>query len=271
MPELPEVEAVVHALRDDGLVGSRLKALTVHRALILGPQSAAEVEDRTVNQIVTRVRRRAKSILIDLSSGETIHVHLRMTGDLRVEADPRFGGADLRVEWQLVRKRRLLFLDPRALGRIRVLTATEMKALDARLGLEPLGRRFTEARFLALTRNSRLPAKLFLMDQSKVAGLGNIYAAEALFRAGISPLKPLNSLSDARLRRLREVIRQMLRSAVHSVYLAYRSPAGYRNHQDDVHRLVYGRSGEVCSTCDTTIQRISQAGRSTYFCKRCQR
>jgi formamidopyrimidine-DNA glycosylase len=122
-----------------------------------------------------------------------------------------------------------------------------------------------------LARRSKTPAKLFLMDQTKVAGLGNIYAAEALFRAGISPLKPLQSLPDARLRRLRETIRTMLSGAVHSVYRAYRSPGGYRNHQDDFDRLVYGRSGELCLTCGTIIQRISQGGRSTYFCKRCQR
>jgi formamidopyrimidine-DNA glycosylase len=274
VPELPEVEAVVHALRDDGLVGARLKGLTVLRSGVLSPQSAEEVADRTVNQSVVAVRRRAKSILVDLSSGETIHVHLRMTGDLRIEADPRLyvGGeaTTVRLEWRLVRKRRLLFVDPRALGRVRVLTAAESQALDASLGIEPLGRGFTNARFISLARRSNLPAKLFLLDQTKVAGLGNIYAAEALFRAGISPLKPLKSLSDARLSNLRQVIRETLRGAVHSVYLAYRSPAGYRNHQDDFHRLVYGRSGEVCSTCDTTIQRISQGGRSTYFCPLCQ-
>lgn len=130
MPELPEVEAVVRTLRDNGLVGSRLKALTVHRALVLRPQSAAEVEDRTVNRSVTQVRRRAKNILIDLSGGETIQVHLRMTGDLIVEADPRrYVGpeaASVRLEWQLSSQRRLLFLDPRALCRVRVLTSYQL-------------------------------------------------------------------------------------------------------------------------------------------------
>jgi formamidopyrimidine-DNA glycosylase len=274
VPELPEVDAVVHGLRDDGLVGARLKKLTVLRPSVLSPQSAEEVAGRTVNQSVIGVRRRAKSILIDLGSGETIHVHLRMTGDMRIEADPKLyigpEAASVRLAWHLVHKRRLLFLDPRALGRVRVLTSIEVQAFDASLGIEPLSRAFTDGRFIALARRSNLPAKLFLLDQSKIGGLGNIYAAEALFRAGVSPLKPLKSLSDASLSNLRKVIREMLRSAVHSVYLAYRSPGGYRNHQNDFCRLVYGRSGEICLTCGTTIRRISQGGRSTYFCPRCQ-
>ncbi len=142
------MEAVVRTLRDNGLVGSRLKALTVHRALVLRPQSAAEVEDRTVNRSVTQVRRRAKNILIDLSIGETIQVHLRMTGDLIVEADPRrYVGPDaasvLRHEWQLSSQRRLLFLDPRALCRVRVLTSYQLmrrkrSAVVRRLLLLPL-------------------------------------------------------------------------------------------------------------------------------------
>lgn len=275
MPELPEVEAVVRALRDDGLVGSLLKGLTIHRPGVLRPQPAEEVAERTLSQTVIQVRRRAKNILLHLSSGECIKVHLRMTGDLRIEADPMpCVGPDsraVRLEWQLSRKRRLLFVDPRALGRVHVLTAAEARALDASLGLEPLSRAFTQARFVALARSSNLPAKLFLLDQTKLAGLGNIYSAEALFRAGVSPLKPLKSQSDARLGRLREVIRNMLRGAVHSIYLAYRSPGGYRNHQDDFKRLVYGRFGEPCETCSTTIQRITQGGRSTYLCRRCQR
>lgn len=160
MPELPEVEAVVRALRDDGLVGSLLKGLTIHRPGVSRPQPAEEVAERTVSQTVIQVRRRAKNILLHLSSGECIKVHLRMTGDLRIEADPRLDmGSDsraFRLEWQLSRKRRLLFVDPRALGRVHVLTAAEAQALDASLWLEPLSSAFTQARFVALGAKLKL-------------------------------------------------------------------------------------------------------------------
>jgi formamidopyrimidine-DNA glycosylase len=109
------------------------------------------------------------------------------------------------------------------------------------------------------------------MDQTKIAGLGNIYSAEALFRAGISPLVPISSLTNARLDRLHAGILETLRAAVHSIYKAYRNPGGYRQHQDDFDRFVYGRKQEPCVRCGRPIRKIEQGGRSTYFCARCQR
>jgi formamidopyrimidine-DNA glycosylase len=122
-----------------------------------------------------------------------------------------------------------------------------------------------------LARTSRLPAKLFLMDQTKVAGLGNIYAAEVLFRAAVAPTRPMNTLRADEIARVYKAIRQVLRGALQSVYKVYRTPAGYRNHRDDFSWMVYGRAGESCQTCGNSIDRIRQGGRSTYFCSTCQR
>lgn len=271
MPELPEVEAVVRALREDGLAGARLGALAVHREAILRPQSADEFAERTRGRRVKGVNRRAKNILIALDSGDVIRVHLRMTGDLRIVADPREEVAAARLEWRLGRSRRLVYADARALGRIHVLAAEEAAQIGRALGPEPLDGTFTAEQFAERARASRLAAKLFLMDQRKIAGLGNIYAAEALFRAKISPQKAMNTIGAERLRRLHTVIREMLGSAVQSVYSAYRSRGGYRNHQDDFPRAVYGRAGEPCVVCRAIIRRMEQGGRSTYYCGRCQR
>ncbi len=271
MPELPEVEAVTRALRKDGLEGARLKSLTIHRALVLRPQDPDEFAERTTLQTVRHVRRRAKNILLHLGNGEVIRVHLRMTGDLFITADPRETSPAVRLEWGLPRSRRLLFTDGRALGKVHVLSPDEVEKLEASLGPEPLGPDFTISYLRQTAAKSRLPAKVFLLDQTKIAGLGNIYAAEVLFRARISPTRPVNQLSPERLRRLHDAIREVLTSAVQSVYTAYRSPAGYREHQDDFERQVYGRAGEACIVCGATLKRIAQGGRSTYYCRRCQR
>jgi formamidopyrimidine-DNA glycosylase len=271
VPELPEVEAVTRSLREDGLEGARLKSVIIHREVVLRPQDPDQFAARTTQQTVRQVMRRAKNILLHLGNGDVIRVHLRMTGDLRITADPRESPAAVRLEWGLPRSRRLLFTDGRALGKVHVLTAEEADELDASLGPEPLGPAFTVAYLRQAAAKSRLPAKLFLLDQTKVAGLGNIYAVEALFRARISPTRPVNQLSPGRLLRLHAVIREVLTSAVQSVYTAYRSPGGYREHQDDFDRQVYGRAGEACFVCGATLKRIAQGGRSTYYCGRCQR
>jgi formamidopyrimidine-DNA glycosylase len=194
-----------------------------------------------------------------------------MTGNLLMIEKGRETPASARVIWQLSGARQLVFTDPRALGRVHVLSSKEWSALDADLGPEPMARSFTSQRFHQLCQSSRLPAKLFLLNQSKVAGLGNIYAAEALFRAGISPYRAMNSLTRAEADRLRIAIRHVLRCAIQSVYRAYRSPGGYRQHRDDFERAVYGRGDEPCLICGTEIRRTRQGGRSTFFCCNCQR
>ena len=271
MPELPEVEAVVRSLKANGLEGCRLKSAKVLRASVARPQTARALEMHTVRTTILSVERRAKNILIHLSNGRSIRIHLRMTGDLSMGAVNEPEPAAARVVWILDGKKKLIFTDGRALGSVHVYSTPELNEKLAKLGPEPLARSFTARRFVEIARRSRLAAKLFLMDQTKVAGLGNIYAAEALFRARISPTVAICTLSHEELKSLHMAVRSVLRSAVQSVDKAYRLPGGFRQHRDDFARLVYGRRGKPCAVCGSEIQRISQGGRSTYFCSRCQR
>lgn len=271
MPELPEVEAIVRTLRDGGLEGSRLQAASIARPLITRPQAHQDVEQFSSKTTVQHVRRRAKNIVIELANGHSLRIHLRMSGDLRLEPTEKTTEPSVRAFWNLSGKRALIFTDARALGRVHIYPADELNRLFEKLGPEPLSRQFTAERFAAIAKASRLPAKLFLMDQRKIAGIGNIYAAEALFRAKVSPFVPIQDLSGTRLEGLRHAIRETLKAAVHSVYKAYKSPGGFRNHRDDFECLVYGRTGEKCTRCGRPIQRKQQGGRSTYFCAHCQR
>lgn len=271
MPELPEVEAIVRTLRDGGLEGARLQAAHIVRPLMTRPQAHQDIEQLSSKTTVRHIRRRAKNIVIDLSNKHSLRIHLRMSGDLRLEPAEKTSEPSVRAWWQLRGKRALVFTDARALGRVHIYPTDELDQLFEKLGPEPLSREFTARRFAAIAKASRLPAKLFLMDQSKVAGIGNIYAAEALFRARVSPFVPIQNLSSARLEALRQAIRETLKAAVHSVYKAYKSPGGFRNHGDDFERLVYGRAGGKCMRCGRPVQRRQQGGRSTYFCAHCQR
>jgi formamidopyrimidine-DNA glycosylase len=270
MPELPEVEAVVRGLLEDGIQGARIRSVAVHRAASVKPHSAAEFSAACQSRTVLSAERRAKNILLHLSGHRVIRVHLRMTGDLRIGTREEILPF-VRVEWQLSGGRILRVTDSRNLGKLQLQSESEMAKTLRHLGIEPLSRAFTAARMADLARTSRLPAKLFLMDQTKVAGLGNIYAAEVLFRAAVAPTRPMNTLRADEIARVYKAIRQVLRGALQSVYKVYRTPAGYRNHRDDFSWMGYGRAGESCQTCGNSIDRIRQGGRSTYFCSTCQR
>lgn len=271
MPELPEVESVVRGLRRDGVEGARIQGVEVLRPSSVRPQSPDDIDYLTRKQTIRKIERRAKNIVIQLSKQGVIRIHFGMTGDLAMLAKGMDMPSASRVAWRLSGSRRLVFSDGRALGRANVLSSEEWAALDASLGPEPLARSFTSDRFYRSCQSSRLPAKLFLMDQSKIAGLGNIYAAEALFRGKVSPARAMNTLTQAEAGKLHSAIRQTLRSAIQSVYRAYRKPGGYRQHGDDFERAVYGRAGQPCLVCGREIRRIRQGGRSTYFCSYCQR
>ncbi|MEO7653155.1 MAG: DNA-formamidopyrimidine glycosylase family protein, partial [Bryobacteraceae bacterium] len=216
------------------------------------------------------VQRRGKNILLDLSGGFTMHVHLRMTGNFYVIPDALFRPLSSSAWFTLDDGRGLLFQDQRGLGTLRIYDAEGRRKLVDSLGPEPLSRQFTAARFLAAASASRQPAKLFLMDQQRVAGLGNIYAAEALFAAQVDPRQPMADVSQRQLRNLHQTIVRILRDAVKSACIAYSRPGNF-GEAEDYSPLVYGREGEACMQCKRTIRRISQGGRSTYYCPHCQR
>jgi len=264
MPELPEVEAVCRKLRKQA-IGATLTAAHIERRRITLPQDPSYVEAQISGRSIERIHRRGKNILIALSGGVTMRVHLRMTGNLCVIPDFRLRAARLSAWFELADGRGLLFEDTRGLG---ALTIENGSALE-NLGPEPLSRQFTPEVLARSALESRQPAKLFLLDQRRIAGLGNIYAAEALFAAGVDPRKPIGSLSGPRLRNLHGAIVRILRDAVKSACRAYSRPGGFQE-AEEYPLAVYGREGERCVRCEGVIRRITQGGRSTFYCPKCQ-
>jgi formamidopyrimidine-DNA glycosylase len=263
MPELPEVEAVCRKLRES-VVGAQIRAVDARRC------AAESVAVLAPGKRIKAVERRAKHILIRLSQGHTLHVHLRMTGNLYAIPDVRLHAANARVVFELTGKAGMIYADPRALGRLEIVDTATLDAAMAELGPEPLGAEFTADRLAAMARQSKQPAKLFLMDQSKVAGLGNIYVAEVLFRARIDPRKPLARLKRPRLDQLHGEIVSMMEDAIQSADKAYAGPGEF-SEAEEFPLAVYGREGEACGVCLQKIRRIAQGGRSTYYCAYCQK
>jgi formamidopyrimidine-DNA glycosylase len=269
MPELPEVEAVVENLRREGVRGARIRRVDVFHEKITAPQPSGLIH-RARRRRIERIGRRGKNIVLGLSGGLWLRVHLGMTGNLRLVPDARFRSMYVRWNAVLDDGRGLALEDSRVLGRIHLYSKDELEGLLAKLGIEPLTPDFRAERVVELARNSRQPVKLFLMDQSRIAGLGNIYAAEALHRAGIDPRREARSISRSRLLKLSHSIETVLRDAVQSALIAYRTP-GTPGEAEFFERAVYGREGEPCRVCGARIRRFAQGGRSTYCCFGCQR
>ncbi len=269
MPELPEVEAVCRRLRKQAL-GAEIAAFQAQRPSVASPQTPDDIARATDGARLRAVRRRGKNILIDLTGGSTLRVHLRMTGDLYVIPDVRFRPVTARAWFELSDGRALIFDDSRALGKIHAYPTPEIENVLGHLGIEPLSKAFRPETLIDAARKSHKPVKLLLMDQTIIAGLGNIYAAEALFHAGIDPRLPANRIRAARLRRLHAEIVRVLRTAVQSASIAYMSPGRF-SEAESFPLAVYDREGENCGICGRRIRRIPQGGRSTYFCPGCQR
>ena len=267
VPELPEVEAVCRRLRES-VLGAAIVNARVLRPSVSRPQSASRVERHARDARIERVTRRGKHILIHLSNAHVLHVHLRMTGNLYAIPDVRFRSVTVRAYFELSDGRALVFDDSRVLGKIHARTVKELDTLLDGVGPEPS--QMTGAEFAAVAKRARKPIKTFLLDQKRISGLGNIYAAEALFRAKIHPARLASGLSDARLKNLHQACVDVLAEAMESSYAAYAQP-GQFSEGESFPVAVYDREGEPCHVCVTPIRRIPQAGRSTYFCSKCQR
>jgi formamidopyrimidine-DNA glycosylase len=220
------------------------------------------------------VRRRAKYLLLDLDDGTSLMVHLRMTGRLVVA--PR-DAAPLQFEHltiELDDGRDLRFADQRKFGRVLPLLPEDVRRLEGRLGPEPLAPRFTAATLAAAL--ARRPGKLksVLLDQRLIAGLGNIYVDEALFRARLHPERTANGLSDHEVRRLHRAIRGVLREGLDArgtTFSSFQDATGAEG-SNQRNLLVYGRGGnEACVRCGRRLERIVVGGRGTSYCPRCQR
>ncbi len=270
MPELPEVEYVARQLRE-ALVGSRIT-----RTEVLWPRAVSRMTPealiaRLTGRRVLAVGRRAKYLVLTLDSGESVVIHRRMSGNLRLaRADE--DAPYTRVAFLLSNGRRLLFTDPRKFGRITVVTPDELPALFGRLGPEPLDTDFTpEVLAQRLGRSSRA-IKVALLDQSVVAGLGNIYADEALFRARIHPLRSASSLTPDEITALHEGIQSALRTGIEHGGTTFGRHRGLYDEPGSnlEHVQVYQRTGQPCLRCGAPIERIRVAQRSAHFCPQCQ-
>jgi formamidopyrimidine-DNA glycosylase len=259
------VEAVCRKLRRDA-VGAVIERVSVYRARTAHPQHPSELE-RAASRQISSIERRGKNILIHLSGGIVLRVHLRMTGNLFVIPDARLHSERVRASFAFRDGRGLVFEDTRALGVINLHRTEDLNGILAGVGIEPLSRAFTAEWLVGAARVSKQPAKLFLMDQSNIAGVGNMYAAEALFRARINPRKAMNGIRRPKLEALHAAIVDILREGIKAAVIAYNKPGNY----GDIRFVVYDRKDEPCFTCGRKIRRIVQGGRSTYFCPGCQR
>lgn len=274
MPELPEVEHVVRALQPI-IIGRKIKASELNLQRI-APELSPSAFDRLLrDRTITEVSRRGKFILFQTDRGLVLATHLRMTGKFVALKTDDSLPPYAHVVFHLDDERRLVFCDMRQFGRMRILAGRyEMPKEISRLAPEPLSDEFTEEYFLATLARSKRSLKQLLLDQTKVNGLGNIYAGEALFLAGINPTKAANRLSKPRARKLHQAIREVLQEAIEAgSTLKIDLADGSSSYSEAPERFwrVYEREGEACVNCKAKIKRIVQGGRSTYYCPRCQR
>lgn len=275
MPELPEVETIRGDLSRE-LPGHRIREVRLRKPdILLGPCGEASFRRRVSGRQIQAVDRRGKYLLLWLEGDLVLQVQLRMTGRFALSRRPPDPAEfrHLAAEFRLDDGRTLYYDDVRRLGGFRLLTRAEWRAEEARLGPEPLAAGFTGARLGRILARSRAPIKNLLLDQRRLAGIGNIYASEALHRAGIDPRREARSLAPEEVRRLHRSLRRVLREALveaGTTFRNYRAVDGRSGAFRDRLR-VYAREGAPCRRCGERIRRLVQAGRSTFFCPGCQR
>lgn len=283
MPELPEVETVRRGLAPvmEGIV---IAGADVNRPDLRWP-FPERMAERLTGQRVERLRRRSKYILADLSSGETLLIHLGMSGRMLISGDPLGQFAHDHppaqkhdhVVFHMENGARITFNDPRRFGAMDLLetAAAAQHKLLAVLGPEPLSNDFHESILIEAFKDRNTPVKSALLDQRIVAGLGNIYVCEVLFRAGISPKRKARRIATGRVGAMVPIIRKVLEDAIDAGGSSLKDfrqadgELGYFQHSFDV----YGREGEPCrgEGCSGTIERAVQSGRSSFYCPACQR
>jgi formamidopyrimidine-DNA glycosylase len=268
LPELPEVETVVQGLR------SRIIGKVVDEVLVHDPDLPRNVEpEQLVRKLegerVFDVRRRGKYILLELADGHLVAIHLRMTGKLLVcyeDEDTEYQ----RITFLFEEDGKLVMDDLRRLGTLDLLESEDEEPLSS-LGLEPFTDDYEWEEFRELFDTTQ-PLKLLLLAQKKITGLGNIYASEVLFRAGLDPRASGNEITEEGKRKLFELIPEVLSEAIENngtTFSNFRDSSGETGNFQDFLR-VYQKEGEPCPACGTEIVRVDQSGRGTYYCPNCQ-
>ncbi len=285
MPELPEVETIRRQIEPE-VVGRTIVAARILDERWTRPLPPAPIAARLVGREIVAVDRRGKYLLVGLDDGSTLLMHLRMTGNLLLGergAVRRFGGERLyepssdpkylKAELELDDGRLLQFTDPRRFGHASLLGPEELGPyLAVRIGVEPLSEDLTPELIGRVAEGRAMPLKSFLLDQKGIAGIGNIYADEALHRAELHPLSPAGSMRPEHWEALREGIVEALEEGLRNGGASiddYRDSRGEQGSMQDEF-LVHTRAGEECPRCGERINRIVVGGRSTYFCPACQ-
>ncbi|HLX94313.1 MAG TPA: bifunctional DNA-formamidopyrimidine glycosylase/DNA-(apurinic or apyrimidinic site) lyase [Verrucomicrobiae bacterium] len=282
MPELPEVEVLVRHLRPS-LRGKTIRGVNVRRAKVLKPTSPRQFQQALLGATFTGLLRRGKYLLFQLEGGTTgkrvkLLGHLGMTGRMFLARKRERLPVHAAVVFDLG-KENFIYEDPRYFGRLTL----DVSAVE-KLGPEPLGGDFQPAAFARALKRSRQPIKVKLLDQTVVAGVGNIYASEALFRARLSPKRAANRLNPEQIQRLWRGIREVLAGAIRrgstvplnfgggksdGLFYFGRSPEAPDFYEEELR--VYDREGWPCRKCGHPIRHLTQAARSTYYCPQCQR
>jgi len=270
MPELPEVETIVQQLRAQGLEGQTICSVDVHWAPIIAPLSDKQFKHQLCNVSITQVGRNGKWMIFSLDSNQTLLVHLRMAGSFSFS--PSLYD---RIVLHLSDKRSLYYRDTRKFGRWKLVDHPE-EILD-KLGPDALTSHFSHSYFRTALSSRKRKIKALILDQSCVAGLGNIYADEALWEAKIHPCHPANTLTDSQIKALFHAIKKVLKLGVKNRGTSlgdgktnYRDLDGISGNNRGAVKA-YGRAGQHCNRCQTPLEKITVAQRGTTFCSHCQK
>jgi len=266
MPELPEVETIKREL-EKAVLGKKITKVCVHNPVVIREPSADKFKKGLSGAIIKNILRKAKVLILELSNAKSLVIHLKMTGQLIYPGD----GKRSRVSFKLSDGKMLDLNDQRLFAELRLLDDWRTLKFIRGLGPEPFD--LTEEEFKKRLGNKKTKIKPLLMDQTFISGVGNLYAAEALFRAKIHPERPAASLSDKEKGLLFKEIKETLSEAIKykgSSVDQYVQLSGDPGDYARYHK-VYGREGKPCLVCKTSVKRISLAGRGTYFCPKCQK
>jgi formamidopyrimidine-DNA glycosylase len=274
VPELPEVEVLRRSL-EPRLVGRRIRRVDVGALALREPMRRGALVRRASGQRILGLRRRSKYLLVDLSGDSTLVIHLGMSGRLTLAPSRTAPEPHEHLAFHLDRGEKLRFRDPRRFGLALALPTAQLERDRhfAHLGVEPLGAGFSGEELRRLASGRRGPVKSFLMDGRLVVGVGNIYASEALHRAGIHPERSVARISSPRWDALAGAVVEVLSGAILEGGTTLNDFTNGLGEAGDfqVSLRVYDRAGEPCPRCGGIIRRRVQAGRSTFFCPRCQR
>ncbi len=269
MPELPEVETIKNEL-SPYIIGRKVTAVTLLWEGIIRHPSAGEFRSRLVGQKLTGIARRGKYFIVGLSSGDFLIIHLKMSGALLIgqhsSEPPKYTRATIHLD----NGTSVFFRDPRKFGVMWLLK--DRDEIDNKLGTEPLEAGFTPQLLAQLLANRKAPIKALLCDQGLIAGIGNMYADEALFAAKIHPLRAGASLSQEEIERLYNAIREVLLAGITNKgasIVNYIRPNGELGTAHSEFKVAH-RGGKPCPNCGTPIQRLVVRNRGTYFCPKCQ-